>query len=166
MSEVQLDTEEQDIYETIRAGITEGQTTFEQARWVIDNLKDAGYTITRAPVTNASEDVREAVERCQRNENYDSDHPTEWAQFRISDVKALIRGIEEASIQKQIDAAWMKDARQQYKELAALKQRQPEEVTVDGAMERMKDYLQVPLVEEALLFVAENNLHIVQERTA
>ena len=36
-------------------------------------------------------EVEEAIERCQSNEDYDSDHPIRWAQFRISDVKTLIQ---------------------------------------------------------------------------
>ncbi len=34
--------------------------------------------------------MREAVERCQINEKYGSEHPTAWAQFRISDIKTII----------------------------------------------------------------------------
>lgn len=52
MSEMQLD---QEIYETIRAGITEGGTSFEQARWVIDSLADAGYKIISAQAAERSE---------------------------------------------------------------------------------------------------------------
>lgn len=50
MSEVQLE-EDQDIYETIRAGITEGGSSFEMARHVLDALSDDGYIITRPNAT-------------------------------------------------------------------------------------------------------------------
>ncbi len=37
------------------------------------------------------DDVAESIERCQRHEDYASDHPTKWGQFRIADVKILVR---------------------------------------------------------------------------
>ena len=62
MSKVQLKEQEQDIYETVRAGITEGGTTFEQARWVLDFLHDAGYVIQRAAQTDEVDTLRKQLQ--------------------------------------------------------------------------------------------------------
>ena len=59
MSEMQL-IEEQHIYEIVRSGITEGSTTFEQTRWVLDNLEENDYVIVKRTALLEHEKMREA----------------------------------------------------------------------------------------------------------
>ncbi len=61
----------------------------------LDGGEGWGIKYTRASLSPpVPDDVAEAVKRCQSNENYNSNCPTSWAQFRISDVKILINAVK------------------------------------------------------------------------